>query len=157
MDNQQKQDFTRRISQCNRAELIVIIYDIFFAYVNDIRNAKNDDNRNVFKDSIRNASDTLDELIGALNFKYNLSGTLYSLYVYCKENMAKAMYEYRLDKIDEAEKVMRCLYDSFIKVASEDTSEPVMKNTQQVYAGMTYGKYELIENYSDNSHRGFLV
>ena len=157
MDNQLKQDFTRRISQCNRGGMIIIIYDIFFAYVEDIRLAKADDNRKAFKESIRNASDTLDELMNSLDFKYDLSKTLYSLYMYCKNNLAKAMYEYRLDKIDEAEKIMRCLYDSFEKVAAQDTSEPVMKNAQQVYAGMTYGRYELNENCSDDIHRGFFV
>ena len=39
MDNELKKDFTRRLSQCNSGEMIVIIYDIFFAYVDDIRQA----------------------------------------------------------------------------------------------------------------------
>ena len=114
MDNQLKQDFTRRISQCNRGGMIIIIYDIFFAYVEDIRLAKADDNRKAFKESIRNASDTLDELMNSLDFKYDLSKTLYSLYMYCKNNLAKAMYEYRLDKIDEVvvDKLMQHLYFS---------------------------------------------
>ena len=32
MENELKKDFTRRLSQCNSGEMIVIIYDIFFAY-----------------------------------------------------------------------------------------------------------------------------
>lgn len=39
MENELKKDFTRRLSQCNSGEMIVIIYDIFFAYVDDIRQA----------------------------------------------------------------------------------------------------------------------
>ena len=33
MDNELKKDFTRRLSQCNSGEMIVIIYDIFFAVI----------------------------------------------------------------------------------------------------------------------------
>ena len=35
MNNELKQDFTRRLSQCNSGEMIVIIYDILFAYLDD--------------------------------------------------------------------------------------------------------------------------
>ena len=35
MDNELKQDFTRRLSQCNKGEMIVIIYDIYFAYTKE--------------------------------------------------------------------------------------------------------------------------
>ena len=31
MDSEQKKGFTRRLSQCNSGEMIVIIYDICFA------------------------------------------------------------------------------------------------------------------------------
>ena len=56
------------------------------------------------------------------------------------EQLAKTLYENRLDRFEEAESIMRKLYSSFVKVAELDTSEPIMSNTQQVYAGMTYGK-----------------
>ena len=45
MKQEQKQDFTRRISQSNRSELIVVIYDIIFAYMEDAKaclNAEDD-------------------------------------------------------------------------------------------------------------------
>lgn len=40
----------------------------------------------------------------------------------------------------------------------EDTSAPLMRNTQQIYAGYTYGKNDLVETYQDfDTSRGFLV
>ena len=57
----------------------------------------------------------------------------------------------------EAEKILRRLYGSFVEVARQDTSEPLMRNTQQVYAGMTYGRASLNENYIDDDQRGFFV
>lgn len=69
MDNELKKDFTRRLSQCNSGEMIVIIYDIFFAYVDDIRQAHCKGDHDGQKDAIRNAQSVLDELIGSLNFR----------------------------------------------------------------------------------------
>lgn len=157
MENQLKQDFTRRLSQCNQGGMIVIIYDIFFAYIDDVKKAKDLENKDEFKAGIRNAQQTLDELMNSLDFKYDIAKTLYPLYLYCKNTLAKAIYENKMDNVYEAERIMKRLYSSFEKVAAQDTSGPIMSNTQQVYAGMTYGKFDLNENYSDNAHRGFLV
>ena len=44
------------------------------------------------------------------------------------------------------------------EVAKQDTSEPLMHNTQQVYAGMTYGKEQLNENFQESdTSRGFFA
>ena len=37
MENSLKQEFTRRLSQCNNGEMIVIMYDIVFAYMDEAR------------------------------------------------------------------------------------------------------------------------
>ena len=82
MDNELKKDFTRRLSQCNSGEMIVIIYDIFFAYVDDIRQAHCKGDHDGQKDAIRNAQSVLDELVGSLNFSYPISHNLYKLYMF---------------------------------------------------------------------------
>lgn len=156
MDNELKQDFTRRLSQCNQGGMIVIIYDIFFAYTEDAKREWSGDHE-AYKKAIRNAQRTLDELIQALDLSYELARTLRPLYVYCKEALARTLYENRLDGLEEAESIMKRLYESFVKVAELDTSEPIMSNTQQVYAGMTYGKTSLNENLINDNHRGFFV
>ena len=144
MENELKKDFTRRLSQCNSGEMIVIIYDIFFAYVDDIRQAHCTGDHDGQKDAIRNAQSVLDELIGSLMF--------------CKNELSRAMYENRLDGVQEAEHIMHRLYTSFVEVAKQDKSAPLMKNTQQVYAGMTYARGAVNEDYMDvDSHRGFFV
>ena len=144
MKNELKQDFTRRLSQCNAGEMIVIIYDILFAYLDDVKGAYEEDSHEQMKVAIRRAQNVLDELIHSLNFAYPLSKNLHSLYVFCKNQLARTMYENRLD-------------GSFVEVARQDTSEPLMRNTQQVYAGMTYGRASLNENYMDDDQRGFFV
>ena len=157
MKNELKQDFTRRLSQCNSGQMIVIIYDIFFAYQEDAREAWNQKNHEEYKTAIRKAQSTLDELIGALDFKYPIAGNLYQLYSYCKNELAKALYEFRLERVDGVDSIMSRLYTSFVEAAKQDQTGPLMKNAQQVYAGMTYGKSDLTENLLNDSHRGFLV
>ena len=139
-------------------EMIVIIYDIFFAYVDDIRQAHCTGDHDGQKDAIRNAQSVLDELIGSLNFSYPISHNLYKLYMFCKNELSRAMYENRLDGVQEAEHIMHRLYTSFVEAAKQDKSAPLMKNTQQVYAGMTYARGAVNEDYMDvDSHRGFFV
>ena len=46
----------------------------------------------------------------------------------------------------------------FCKVAETDSSAPMMKNTQQVYAVYTYGKGDLVENCQElDKSRGFFA
>lgn len=157
MKNSQKQEFTRRLTQCNKGGMIVIIYDIFFAYIQDVKEAFEGNDQEEFKISVRKAQKTLDELIGALDFKYPIAKDLYQLYLYNKNQLAKSMYKADIEPIAEVESIMGRLYSAFLEAAKKDTSGPLMSNTQQVYAGMTYGKNDLIENYTNDDHRGFLV
>ena len=90
--------------------------------------------------------------------KYKISENLYQLYRYCSMQLSETLYKNNLSGLEETEKVLRPLYHSFVEAAKQDHSEPLMQNIQQVYAGMTYGKGELTENYLENDvHRGFLV
>lgn len=158
MKKEQISDFTRRISQCNRSGLVVIMYDIVFAYFADAKEAYANADWEEFKTAIRKGERAIDELISALNFSYDLAGQLYSIYVFCRDSLAKAMYRRKIEDLELAERLMRRLYDGFVKAAEQDTSEPLMSNTQQVYAGYTYGRQDLVETCQDfDTSRGFLV
>ena len=158
MDDQLKQDFTRRLSQCNSGEMIVIMYEILFAYMEDAKKAHSEDRHEEMKAAVRKTQNVLDELISSLDFTYDLSANLYALYNFCKNELARTMYQNRMDGLEEAEKILRRLYGSFVEAAKQDTSGPIMQNTQQVYAGMTYAKGALNENFVDvDSQRGFFV
>lgn len=158
MKKEQVVDFTRRISQCNKGEMIVILYDIFFTYVEEAASAYEAEDWDAYKEALRRAQRTIDELMMSLDFKYDLAKNLYSIYVFCKDALAKCMYKRKIDDMKDAERLMRKLYDGFVHAAKEDTSAPLMQNTQQVYAGYTYGRDDLIETCQDSDiSRGFLV
>lgn len=157
MEDSLKKEFTRRLSQCNSGEMIVIMYDIVFAYMDEAKQAYHSCCYEEYKAAVKKSQGAIDTLIGALDLKYPIAKDLRKLYVYTKNCLAKAIYQNRTDGIDEAEKILKRLYTSFCEVAKSDTSGPLMRNTQQVYAGMTYGKTSLNENYFEDSHRGFFV
>ncbi len=159
MDQESIQDFTRRLSLCNRGELIIIMYDIVFAYMSDAKKAYENEDHDAYKYSLRKVQQSIQELMQSLDFSFEISRNLYSLYLFCKKEAARALYENRTEGLLEAEKILRRLYGSFQKAAAEDTSEPLMTNTQHVYAGLTYGRSSLNENYleMEYGHRGFLA
>lgn len=158
MTDERKKEFTRRLTQCNASEMIVIQYDIFFAYLDDALETF-ELGGEPFKEAIRHADAVLKNLQDSLNFKYDLAKELYPLYNYSRRQLALAQATHKKKPISNARNVMNKLYDAFSQIAKEDTSEPIMKNTETVYAGYTYGKNCLNEAAFDKmqSSRGFLA
>jgi flagellar protein FliS len=157
LKKEQLADFTRRVSQSNRSELVVIMYELCFAYLADARMSLEQDDAESFKNAIRKGERMINELIGALDFSYDLAHELNRVYIFCLEALARAMYKRDVAEIDEAERLLRKLYESFEKVAELDTSAPLMDNTEQVFAGYTYDKGMLVESPDTSKSRGFLV
>lgn len=51
---------------------------------------------------------------------------------------------------------MKKLRASFLEVSRQDTSEPLMKNTEKVYSGLTYSRYGANEMAQDTlGNRGY--
>ena len=158
MEKEQITDFTRRIVQSNRSELTVINYEIIFAYLSDAKTTYEKQQWDEFKKALRKAQNSINELINTLNFSYEISKNLYQIYVFCRDILSVSMYKRSTEEIDDAERLLKKLYHGFLEAAKTDTSAPLMKNTQQVYAGYTYGKNDLVENYKElDKSRGFFV
>ena len=87
MESSLKQEFTRRLSQCNHGEMIVIMYDIGFAYMEEAKEAFHAGDYESYTFAIKCTQDTLDSLIHGLNFKYEISKELHKLYVYAKTSL----------------------------------------------------------------------
>ena len=99
-----------------------------------------------------------ENLINTLNFSYELSAELYRIYSYCRELLAAAIYKRRDSELLECEELMKMLYEGFVEAASADDSAPLMTNTEQVYAGYTYGKNDINESKLNmHSNRGFFA
>lgn len=157
MQKEQIQEFTSKITLSNRSGLTVVTYEILFAYLADAKSALKEERYEDYKQSIRQAQKCITELMMTLNFSYELATELYHIYAYGKELLAKAIYKRSEAEIAECENLMRMLYTSFVEVAKTDNSAPLMRNTEQVYAGYTYGRNDVNSSTDVNPSRGFFV
>lgn len=165
MENEKKHSYTARITQANASELVVITYEIIEEC---IKEAKEDlemsgkqkteaVEKGVFEQELERARKLLNELMGSLDFSYEISLSLLNLYRYADKELAEALFGKKKEPLEHAERILGILKEGFEGVASQDSRGPVMANTQKLYAGLTYGKHSLNEvfvNVNEGS-RGF--
>ena len=132
--------FTRRITSANKSEIIVIIYDIIEENLALAKKALAEGDRETYRNEIKQAISFVKELLVSLDMNYEVSKNLAGLYIYVSRCLNFALVSGKKEEIEAAEKVLRKLGESFREVAKTDESEPVMENTQRVYAGITYGR-----------------
>lgn len=157
MKQDQVQDFTRKISQSNRSGLIVVIYEIALTYLEDAEECLRAGDYEGFKEGTQKAQRSVDELMRTLDFQYPIARNLYALYVFAKESIVKAVIRKRDAELHDAKAVLQNLHEAFSEAARCDQTEPLMQNTQQVYAGMTYGRNNLTETFQEPASRGFFA
>lgn len=149
--------FTRRITNGNRSEIISVLFDMIVVDLNDAKEGINNHDQEEYMEALRHAGEVLEHLQAALNFNYDISKNLYSLYDYAKRAIAKSMYSGRDEGILEAREVIIPLKEAFEEVAKNDDSAPLMSNTQKVAAGITYGRSDVNEAIESDGNRGFLA
>ena len=158
MTQEKKQEFTRRLSCCNRGELIVIMYDILFTCLDDGIEANETGNYQEFKRNVGLAQQVVRRLMDDLDFNYEIAGSLYAEYQFVNKLLAMAVCKNTSQNLQDTKRVLKNLYDAFVEAARQDTSEPLMGHAQQVVAGMTYQKGSLTETLQDSEgSRGFLA
>ncbi|HAF25814.1 MAG TPA: hypothetical protein DCG85_00720 [Lachnospiraceae bacterium] len=157
MTDEKKQQFVLRISQANKTEMIVILYEMFLIYLKDAEEALDKDDIRSFREKIKRARACLNELTESLNFEYELAGTFLSLYVYITKLLVRADIHKEKAPLKESEKIISRLHEAYVQIVPEDKSGPVMSNTQTVYAGLTYGRNDINISTDSDTNRGFLV
>lgn len=158
MTAEQKKEFTRKISQANTAELIVILYDIALVYVNDaILFMEKEDLANA-RIQADFAKKCIEEMIHNLHFEYELAKNLHKIYLSMKKSLREAIMDEKKEQLISVKTNLQKLREAYAQIVSQDDSAPVMSHTQTVVAGLTYGRHSLNENLSDvGSDRGFRV
>ena len=158
MTNQMKQKFTLRITQANKSQLVVILYEMTLQYFEEAEDAIQKENAEEFKEAIQRARACINELKASLHFEYEPAEQLLQLYIYVNNELYRAGATNKVKHLEIAKSIVMQLYDVYKLVSELDDSEPVMMNAQTVYAGLTYGKTDLNENLTgQGSERGFRV
>ena len=158
MTTELKQEYTLRITQANKTQLITILYEMVLLYIDEAENALAADNKLEFKSAVRKIRGCIDELTASLNFDYELAQNFLQLYLYVNRELVKASSHYEKESLGHVRLVIEQLHKAYQQIENQDTSGPVMGNTQTVYAGLTYGRSTLTENLADPAaNRGFRV
>lgn len=156
MKQELKQQYVSRITQANRTELLVIVYELLQL---DLRQAVKEYEREEFdgfQRSLHHGQRLLAELMETLDFKYKLSLELLSLYKFINKVILEDLRKTKADHLNECVGIIEKIKNSYEQLIPLDHSGPVMVNTQKVYAGLTYGRHSLSEVSLDstNGHRG---
>jgi flagellar protein FliS len=153
------QAFAARVTQASRSELIVILYEMTLTEITEAKEAYEAGNMEAFDKDLKKSQKYVNELIVALDYNYAVSYDLLSLYLYINKRIITAIIKRNPISLDSAQSVLGKLLTGFEGVSKADNSGPVMRNTQQLYAGLTYGRGKLNETYinPDNRSRGFIA
>lgn len=143
MTQEKKQEYTRRITQANKTQMITIIYEMIISYLSD---ARDDLSLSRTAEAIRNlsyAQSCIDELIRSVNRRVELGRMLHQIYIFSKKELIAAGATKSIHRVWKVEQNFKTLHEAYKEIEKEDTSEPTMGNIQMVYTGLTYGKHSL--------------
>lgn len=156
MTDEQKQEFTRKISNANKTSMIVILYEMVLVYVEDAKKALKAQDRESMHREIQRAKACMKELQNSLNFENNLAMNYFEIYLYLRRELSRADVAGNITALDNVCDIVTELHETYLKISEADISKPIMENTQTVYAGLTYGKNSLNESLaSQDVDRGF--
>ncbi len=176
MTKEQVQQYTLRITQANRTQMIIILYDMILDDVTEASTYYNQgessqvsigqDSSDInvgfdyqnFKKACSHITRCTADLMEALDFNYEVSLHLMRVYQFINRQVSTAILKKEFAPLMHVTSAVQKLKEAFEEVGKQDSSGPMMENTQTVYAGLTYGKSDLTEDLRDQgSSRGFRV
>lgn len=154
MTREKKQEYTNRIINANKTEMIVILYDMVLTYIEE---AKGKTQPQEISGSVKKARDCVDELKKSINFDTEAGIQLFAIYSFVNKLFSQVIVGGKVEKLTDCEKIFISMRETWKKIAQKDESKPVMENIETISAGYTYGKNDLNLNPSALNNRGFLV
>ncbi len=147
-------DFQTRIVNAGRGELLIINYEMLLAQIDDAIEAISENEKGEFSKAMLNAHKLLTELSSGLDFQYDISKELMSIYIYVNKKFVNASAHHTEDDLLEASKILSVLLEGW-KLTEYEEEAPVITNGQKIYAGLTYGRNDLNETVDTSVNRGF--
>lgn len=150
-------EFQARIVNANRGELLVINYEMLLIEITEAIEAIDEGNEEAFGKAMVTSHKLLRELTAGLDFEYEISKELMSIYIFVNKKFIDASIKKSRDSLEEAKNVLTILLSGWKLSSPEgiDMEAPVIENGQKVYAGLTYGRNNLNESVDVDRTRGF--
>ena len=111
MTQTQKKEYTARVAQANRSELVVIIYELFFIAMDEAEQAFKKGKLEEGVKEIKRAEGFLQELMGSLDKRYEVAQNLMNLYRYVYEQLIFSVIRRKMVHADTVREVMGKLKD----------------------------------------------
>lgn len=154
-----KQDYVALISSATPMQLVAITYDII---LEEVAQARVNIGNPIIREHISKAQKLLSELITSLDMSIDISNDLLSIYMYVNKLFiscsVKSNISTQNDEInamlENIEKILNNLLVAW-KDIEDDKEEPVMSNSQQLFAGLTYKNGKLSEYIDEDTSRSF--
>lgn len=149
-------EFQNRIVTASQNDLVVINYEMLMAELDEAIGYYNDQDEKGFAKAMTQATRLLRELSDNLDFRYEISKDLMSLYIFVNKKFIDASMTNMVQPLYTAKDVLSSLLLGWREAsAKEVTKGPLIQNSQQLYAGLTYGKGSLNETVYQESNRGY--
>lgn len=140
MTKEEMNVFSLRIANCSKTELIVITYDIIMNYFDSACRSYDEGDLDGVVFNLKKAKQFLNNLSSSLDFKYGISYELMNIYMYLNNCLVRNIAKRNVENADSIKSVIARLRSSFDEISGLDQSGKVMKNSEQVYVGYTYGR-----------------
>lgn len=159
MNAEMKKDFVARVSQANRTQLTVVVFDVILVQLKEASLMTSREQTEERNEALKMAQQFVGELLDSLDHNYGIAHKLRPIYVFVNKEIIYSILSGNIEKLPQIIEIMRKLRDSFEQVSRQDFSEPLMENTQKIYTGLTYGKGTLNETAVDVNQvrRGFMA
>lgn len=158
MTQEKKQEYTLRITQANKTQMITIIYEMVMDYLNDTIDALALGKRADADRSIGYAQNCIDELLRSLDMRYELAKNLHKIYIFSKRELLVAGAKGSIHRVWKVQQNFKKLHSAYLELEKADESARLMGNTQTVIAGLTYGRFSLNEDVTAVSmNRGLMA
>ena len=150
MTKEEINEYTMRISQANASKLAVICQELAIRYIREALTAypeaEASGDYTDYESTLNLARGAIDELLKFVKTEEQTGRDLKSIYLYTNKQLMLSVAKRKPIELEESAARLEKIKASFEEIAARDYDPPLMENTQQVYAGLTYGKGYLNES-----------
>ncbi len=138
--------YKMRISQAGVAELAIIMLEMEMQWIDEAVAAFEKNNMKEYEDIISKAQSTQVELMNVLNMENTVAVDMYSVFVFINKLLIESKIKRQPQDLVRCREMLAKFHKSIQAIADTDTGGPVMKQSEKIYAGLTYGEHGLVEN-----------
>ncbi len=146
MTKEQMNAYKMRITQAGIGEFCVIMFEMEIQWIEEALSAHEASDKETFTASVAKAQAVQVELMNIMNVDNDAGYDVYSIFAFINKELIRAKLKGEPLELSRCKGMLEKLHHSFIEVAKTDSGEPLIKGSEKVYAGLTYGATGLVES-----------